>query len=216
MKLSISKLLSMAIVMSLINVVAQPSAALANQKSVSTKHRTELIRHKQYISQPKIKRHKSKFIARSGVNSSGTYLRLVYKYRGRANQLGNPLYTLEAYANGKKYRSFKALTGTAYTQNRDRDRANVAAPLPDGLYTVSPQIVAGNVPEVGRTFVPIYPQFRTARSELGIHLDPSFNRSNGNDGTSGCIGLIARADRDAFDRYILQYQPHKLVVKIMS
>jgi hypothetical protein len=189
----------MAIVMSLINVVAQPSAALANQKSVSTKHRTELIRHKQYISQPKIKRHKSKFIARSGVNSSGTYLRLVYKYRGRANQLGNPLYTLEAYANGKKYRSFKAVTGTAYTQNRDRDRANLA-----------------NVPEVGRTFVPIYPQFRTARSELGIHLDPSFNRSNGNDGTSGCIGLIARADRDAFDRYILQYQPHKLVVKIMS
>jgi hypothetical protein len=197
----------MAIAMSLINVVAQPSAALANHKSVSTKHQ---------ISQSKIKRHKSKFIARSGVNSRGTYLRLVYKYRGRSNQLGNPIYTLEAYANGKKYRSFKAVTGTAHTQNSDRDRANSAAPLPDGIYKVSPQIVAGNVPEVGRTFVPIYPQFRTTRSELGIHLDPSFNRSNGNDGTSGCIGLIARADRDAFDRYILQYHPHKLIVKIIS
>ncbi len=206
----------MAITMSLINIVAQPSAALAHHKSVSTKHRTELIRHKQHVIRPKIKPRKSKSIARSRVNSSGTYLRLVYKYRGRENKLGNPVYTLEAYANGKKYRSFKAVTGTAYTQNRDRDRANVAAPLPDGLYKVSPQIVAGNVPEVGRTFVPIYPQFPTARNGLGIHLDPSFNQPNGNDGTAGCIGLIARADRDAFDRYILQYQPHKLVVKIMS
>jgi hypothetical protein len=206
----------MAIAMSLINVVAQPSAALANQKSVSTKHRTELIRHKHRVSHSKIKSPKSQSIARSGVNSSGNYLRLVYKYHGRSNQLGNPIYTLEAYANGKKYRSFKAVTGTAHTQNRDRDRANLAAPLPDGLYKVSPQIVAGNVPEVGRTFVPIYPQFPTARSGLGIHLDPSFNKPNGNDGTSGCIGLIARADRDAFDRYIIQYHPHKLVVKIMS
>jgi hypothetical protein len=201
----------MAIAMSLINVVAHPSAVLAHQKSVSTKHRAE---HRQVI-RHKIKSHKSKFIARSRVNAGGTYLRLVYKYHGRANQLGNPIYTLEAYANGKKYRSFKAVTGTAHTQNRDRDRANLAAPLPDGLYTVSPQIVAGNVPEVGRTFVPIYPQFPTARNGLGIHLDPSFNKPNGNDGTSGCIGLIARADRDDFDRYILQYQPRKLVVKIM-
>jgi predicted component of type VI protein secretion system len=215
MKLSISQLLSMAIAISLINVVAQPSAALAHHKSVSTKHPKTVNRQVIRYQSSKIKPHKSKSIGRSRVNSSGTYLRLVYKYRGRANQLGNPVYTLEAYANGQKYRSFKAVTGTAYTQNRDRDRANVAAPLPDGLYKVSPQIVAGNVPEVGRTFVPIYPQFPTARSGLGIHLDPSFNRSNGNDGTAGCIGLIARADRDAFDRYILQYQPRNLVVKIM-
>jgi hypothetical protein len=207
----------MAIAMSLINVVAHPSAVLAHQKSVSTKHRTE--RHQnvnRQVIRHKIKPHKSKLIARSRGNYSGTYLRLIYKYQGRSNRLGNPIYTLEAYANGKKYRSFKAVTGTAHTQNRARDRANVAAPLPDGLYKVSPQIVAGNVPEVGGTFVPIYPQFPTARSGLGIHLDPSFNKPNGNDGTSGCIGLIARADRDAFDRYIIQYHPHKLVVKIMS
>ena len=180
------KLLSIAIAMSLITTICIPAQVLAKQKST--------VRNK----------------------SSNTYLRLTYKYKGRTNKQGNPVYTLEAYTNGRKYRAFKAVTGTRNTQGRNRNRANSHAPLPDGLYKVSRTIAPGSIPEVGRTFVPIYPQFSTGRSDLGIHFDPSYNRSNGFDGTSGCIGLVDRADRDALNQYILKYQPRKLIVRIMS
>ena len=84
------KLLSIAIAMSLITTICIPAQVLAKQKST--------VRNK----------------------SSNTYLRLTYKYKGRTNKQGNPVYTLEAYTNGRKYRAFKAVTGTRNTQGRDR------------------------------------------------------------------------------------------------
>jgi hypothetical protein len=145
---------------------------------------------------------------------AGNYLRLVRDPNKGTNSLGNPIYTLEAYVNGRKYRSFKAVSGTATTQDRDRDKANTFAPLPDGIYKVSDAIVASNIPEVGKTFIAIYPQFETERSDLGIHQDPSYNKRNGHDGTAGCIGLTTAADRDAFNNFVSKYHPHNLMVKI--
>ncbi len=145
---------------------------------------------------------------------AGNYLRLVRDPSKGNNSLGNPIYTLEAYVGGRKYRSFKAVSGTASTQDRDRDSANTFAPLPDGLYKVSDSISASNIPEVGKTFIAIYPQFETERSDLGIHQDPSFNKRNGHDGTAGCIGLTSAADRDAVNSFVSKYHPHNLIVKI--
>jgi hypothetical protein len=145
---------------------------------------------------------------------AGNYLRLVRDPNQGTNSLGNPIYTLEAYVNGRKYRSFKAVSGTATTQERDRDKANTFAPLPDGLYKVSDSIAASNIPEVGRTFIAIYPQFETERSDLGIHQDPSYNKRNGHDGTAGCIGLTTAADRDALNSFVSKYHPRNLMVKI--
>jgi L,D-transpeptidase catalytic domain len=143
-----------------------------------------------------------------------TCLLLVKNDRGRVNHLGNPIYKLEAYLNGTKYYSLDAVTGRAYTQNANRNLGGTEAPLPDGSYRISKQIVAGNIPEVGNTFIPIYPNFTTKRTDLGIHYDPSFDRDNGEDGTSGCIGLTAKEDRDKINSFILQYQPQKLIVNI--
>jgi hypothetical protein len=145
---------------------------------------------------------------------TGNYLRLVRDPSKGINSLGNPIYTLEAYVNGRKYRSFKAVSGTATTQDRDRDIANTFAPLPDGLYKVNDSILPSNVPEVGKTFIAIYPQFDTDRSDLGIHQDPSFNKRNGHDGTAGCIGLTSAADRDAVNSFVSKYRPRNLIVKI--
>jgi hypothetical protein len=144
------------------------------------------------------------------------YLKLVPSHYGKTNRLGNPIYRLEAYVNGKRYRIYKSVTGTSTTQRKNRARPNIQAPLPDGLYDVSKRIVPGNIPEVGRTFVAIHPQFWTRRSELGIHLDPSYNKRNGKDGTAGCIGLTTQSDRDDFNRYIKKYQPRTLIVKIKT
>jgi hypothetical protein len=76
--------------------------------------------------------------------------------------------------------------------------------------------VPGAVPEVGKTFISIYPRFETGRSDLGIHVDPSFNKRNGSDGTSGCIGLTTSADRDAINEFVTKYHPHNLAVSIMT
>jgi hypothetical protein len=145
---------------------------------------------------------------------AGNYLRLVRDPSKGTNAIGNPIYTLEAYVNGRRYQSFKAVSGTATTQDRDRDTANNFSPLPDGNYKVSTSIVASNTPEVGKTFIAIYPQFETGRTDLGIHQDPSFNKRNGSDGTAGCIGLTTAADRDAVNSFVSKYHPRNLIVKI--
>jgi hypothetical protein len=164
---------------------------------------------------PNIKSSSKRKIATNSLPPlAGNYLRLVRNPNKGSNDLGNPIYTLEAYVNGRKYQSFKAVSGTATTQDRNRDRANTFAPLPDGLYKVNGGILPSNLPEVGRTFISIYPQFETGRTDLGIHQDPSFNKRNGSDGTAGCIGLTTVADRDAVNSFVTKYQPRNLIVKI--
>ncbi len=147
---------------------------------------------------------------------TGNYLRLVKDSRQRTNEIGNPIYTLEAYVNGVKHQSFKAVSGTATTQNRDRSVPDIFAPLPDGLYKVSNWVAPSNVPDVGNTFIGIYPQFTTERTALGIHQDVSFNQRNGRDGTAGCIGLVSITDRDAVNSFVSKYQPRNLIVSIDS
>ena len=147
---------------------------------------------------------------------SGNYLRLVRDPNRGTNDVGNPLYTLEAYVRGEKYQTFTAVSGTARSQNFNRNRGANSAPLPDGLYNVSNQITSGQAYEVGRTFIGIYPSFPTNRTDLGIHLDRSFNQTNGFDGTAGCIGIATVAERDAINEFVAKYHPRNLFVKIES
>ncbi len=147
---------------------------------------------------------------------SGNYLRLVRDPNRGTNDVGNPLYTLEAYVRGEKYQTFTAVSGTARSQNFNRNRGDNSAPLPDGSYSVSSQIVAGTLYEVGKTFIGIYPTFQTNRTDLGIHLDRSFNQANGFDGTAGCIGIATIAERDAINEFVAKYHPRSLFVKIES
>ena len=108
---------------------------------------------------------------------------------GLTNKLGNPLYQLSLYGNGQLIEAYMTVTGRAYTQNYNRHQAGTEAPLPEGKYRVAREPVPGTIPEVGDRFLPIQPLFRTGRSALGIHYDPSFEKRNGEDGTSGCVAL---------------------------
>ena len=146
----------------------------------------------------------------------GNYLRLVRDPRNRTNALGNPIHILEVYRNGVIYQKFDATSGTASSQNRDRSIPDLSAPLQDGLYKVSGQIVPGAIPEVGKTFIAVFPRFETARTDLGIHIDPSFNKRNGLDGTAGCIALTNSIDRNLVNKFVLRYQPRNLFVSIMN
>ena len=143
---------------------------------------------------------------------SGSYMTLTPL--AETNAQGNPLYRLDLYSNGQTLAGYRTVTGRSYTQNRNRHLAGTDAPLPNGRYTVASSIVPGTHPEVGGRFLPIQPLFQTGRSALGIHYDPSYESSNGEDGTSGCVALTNPGDLDQVLNYIRTYQPQYLEVNI--
>lgn len=133
---------------------------------------------------------------------------------GQTNVLNNPLYDLRLYLNGQLVDSFVTVSGRAYTQNKNRHQSGTEAPLPDGRYRVARKVVAGTIPEAGDRFLPIQPLFRTGRTALGFHVDPSFGKNNGEDGTSGCIGLVSKEDLDRFLSFVRTHRPQFIDVKI--
>lgn len=146
------------------------------------------------------------------VNQLGSFMTLTPT--GQTNALNNPLYELRLYANGQLVNSFLTVSGRAQTQFRNRHQSGTEAPLPDGRYTVAKSVTPGTIAEAGDRFLPIRPQFKTGRTDLGFHIDPSFEKNNGEDGTSGCIGLISRDNLDNLLSFVRTYRPQFLDVKI--
>jgi hypothetical protein len=143
---------------------------------------------------------------------SGNFMTLTFT--GQTNLLGNPLYELRLYLNGEMVSSYLTVSGRSHTQNKNRHQSGTEAPLPDGKYKVAKTSVAGTIPEAGDRFLAIQPLFQTGRSALGIHYDPSFEKNNGEDGTSGCIGLTNKPDLDEMLNFVRTYQPQYLEVNI--
>jgi len=144
--------------------------------------------------------------------AKGNYMMLTPT--GKANARGNPLYDLKLYANGQLINTYKTVSGRAFTQGRNRHRAGTEAPLPDGRYEVAKASIPGTIVEAGDRFLPIQPLFQTGRSALGIHYDPSYEKKNGEDGTSGCIALTNRDKLTEVLNYVRTYQPKYLEVYI--
>ncbi len=144
--------------------------------------------------------------------AQGNYMTLTPTHS--QNTMGNPIYELRLYRNGQLMATYQTVTGRANSQNRNRHQAGTEAPLPDGQYQVASAEVAGTHPEVGGRFLPIEPLFATGRSALGIHYDPSFQKTNGEDGTEGCIALTNKRDLDQVLQYVHTYQPQYLEVKL--
>ena len=143
---------------------------------------------------------------------SDNYMKLIPT--GKRNALGNPLYKLYLYANGQEIGAYYTVSGRAHTQNKNRHRAGTEAPLPDGEYKVYRTPIPGTIAEAGDRFLPIQPLFPTGRSALGIHYDPSFEKKNGEDGTSGCIALKNKSELNKVLNYVRTYRPKYLQVNI--
>lgn len=131
----------------------------------------------------------------------------------RSNDLGNPIYSLSAINNGATVFRVDAVSGTVRSQHRDRNRGDNYAPLPDGNYDIG-SVEPGINPEAGRNFIRIRPRFKTRRTHLGIHVDVSYNRRNGKDGTAGCVGITTKRNRDRIVIFVRKYRPKKLRVLI--
>lgn len=136
------------------------------------------------------------------------------------NRFNNPIYKLSAYRNKTSARvfQFNAVTGRGFSQARNRYQSNTEAPLPDGSYSVASRVVAGTIREVGGTMVPIFPKPgfnpRMRRTALGIHWDPSFDKDEKEDGTSGCIGLTNKNEYHRVRDFIFKYRPRSIEVQI--
>jgi hypothetical protein len=136
------------------------------------------------------------------------------------NRFNNPIYKLTAYRDRTSDSSFQldAVTGRGFTQTRNRYQSNTEAPLPDGSYAVAATVVKGTIREVGGTMVPIFPKPgfdpRMRRTALGIHWDPSFDKDDKEDGTSGCIALTSKNDYHKVRDFVLKYRPRSLEVRI--
>jgi hypothetical protein len=173
-----------------LTVVAALLAICIPQRAVSTPAQTKLV----------------------ATQSTDPYIKLVPT--NRHNKFGNPIYRLETYVNGQLQNKYDAVTGRAHTQTYDRHIPGRHAPLPDGEYQVIPDILEAWNPEIGSTFIDIQPMFKTGRSLLGIHYDPSYERTRDEDGTEGCIALTNKRDRDAVNQFVKNYRPTRLLVDI--
>ncbi|WP_414624349.1 L,D-transpeptidase [Calothrix sp. CCY 0018] len=148
------------------------------------------------------------------LNHLGNFMTLTAT--GQTNTLNNPLYKLRLYADGKLVDSFTTVSGRTFTQTKSRHQSGTEAPLPDGKYTVASSTIPGAIAEAGEHFLPIEPKLKTGRSALGFHFDPSFEKSNGEDGTAGCIGLISTEDLDKLLSFVDTYKPEFLDVQILD
>jgi hypothetical protein len=109
-----------------------------------------------------------------------------------------------------------ALTGKSDRQGLNRHIAGNKSPLPPGVYSITISEIYGppfTDPELGQGYwIPIEPLFKTGRSALGIHQDPSWGKLNGESGTSGCIGLRDIEHTGTIVTWIRQYGIKRLYV----
>jgi hypothetical protein len=164
----------------------------------------------------------SPIAAKAGYQCQGNKNHLFLGNGTKKNNYGNPIYTLHLCVDGKNKKSFEIVTGRSFTQTKNRHQSGNHSPLPNGKYTISSGLTQGTLAEVGRVdglnvskpFLPISPLFRTGRSALGIHVDPSYNIDRKEDGTSGCIGMLNQADFKSLWADIRHYQVRDLQVTI--
>lgn len=146
-------------------------------------------------------------ITKTCANLRGTML---LSKSDKVNKFGNSIWLLTL----PNCKSFKAVTGRANTQKLDRNQSGNHSPLPPGSYRVGrTHDTKGLNSELGGTwFIDLEPNFKTSRSQLGIHWDPSYERSKVDDGTAGCLALTNSEDLDGIEAAIRHDRIHTLIV----
>ncbi len=128
----------------------------------------------------------------------------------------DPIWDVQLVVNGQPIQTLEAVVGRANKQQVNRHIAGTEAPLPPGQYRIDQGGIAGGPydnPELGSgLWIPVTPLFRTGRSALGFHQDPSWGLLNGESGTSGCIGFRRADETQTLVDWIRRYNIRSLVV----
>ena len=92
--------------------------------------------------------------------------------------------------NGKVINTVRCVSGRVDKQT-PVDVAGSQSPIPYGIFTFDkPGIVEAAGGEFGGVWSPVTPTFRTNRSGMGVHYDPSAFKNNSQTGTAGCLATI--------------------------
>jgi hypothetical protein len=115
--------------------------------------------------------------------------------------------------SGRVVNTIRAVSGRRDKQIPS-DRAGSQTPLPYGLYRFdNPGNVTYMGGEFGGTWSAITPTFKTGRSGIGIHYDPSAFKNNSQAGTAGCLATPTLAERDIMTNFIRTYRPTQITVQ---
>ncbi len=128
----------------------------------------------------------------------------------------DPIWDVELVVNGQVLDRMEAVVGRANKQQVNRHIAGTEAPLPPGQYRIDRGGIAGGPydnPELGSgLWIPVTPLFRTGRSALGFHQDPSWGLLNGESGTSGCVGFRTAEETRRLTEWIRRYSVGTVLV----
>lgn len=112
-------------------------------------------------------------------------------------QLGNRIQNLILVENQRVKAIVPAQTGKAdkqgSSQSSRRNRVGQGDPPPNGTYSLGARR-GSSLAEVGtfegvRVFIDMYSPSQGRRQALGLHIDTSWGRDNGENGTMGCVGI---------------------------
>ncbi|MEA5571082.1 SH3 domain-containing protein [Calothrix sp. UHCC 0171] len=113
---------------------------------------------------------------------------------------------------GKVINTVRAVSGRANKQTPSHI-AGSQTPLPFGIYKFDfPGSVKFQGGEFGGVWSPVTPIFKTGRSEIGVHYDPSALLKNADSGTAGCFATPTTKEKDIMTNFIRTYQPTHLIV----
>ncbi len=115
-------------------------------------------------------------------------------------------------SDGNVINTVRGVSGRV-SQQTPSHTAGSQTPVPFGIYTFTyPGVVEYKGGEFGDVWSPVTPTFNTARSELGIHYDPSAFKQNANTGTAGCFATPTVEERDLMTKFIRSYKPTHFVI----
>jgi hypothetical protein len=146
------------------------------------------------------------------------FITTINKARVVASRSKNTINGLRVYetrlidATGKVVNTVRAVSGRSNKQTPS-DISGSQTPLPFGIYTFDfPGIVEFKDGEFGGVWSPVTPRFKTGRSEIGIHYDPSALKNNANSGTAGCFATPTTQERDVMTSFIRTHKPTHFAV----
>ncbi len=130
-------------------------------------------------------------------------------------ETGERILNVDLVRDGEVLERFQAVSGKPQKQAfrvGNASKAGSREPLPQGLYAIGQVDRGAGLPfAMGKTFIPVTPQFSTSRSGIGIHRDAD-RMIPGGSGTIGCLGLLNQTEIETLADFVSSHNVKTLIV----
>lgn len=130
-------------------------------------------------------------------------------------ETGERILNVDLVSEGQVLERFQAVSGKPRKQAfrvGSESKAGSREPLPQGIYAIGQVDRGTGLPfAMGKTFIPVTPQFSTSRSGIGIHRDAD-RMIPGGSGTIGCLGLLNQTEIETLADFVSSHNVKTLIV----